>query len=147
MSQTSVESIELELALLVRRIISLSSKRNTGSLDRSAYLLLHCIATNGAAGVKQLAEELHLDISTVSRQAAALEQKGYVFKVPDPLDRRSYDLQKTEAGTQALVEFKKQRLAQMHELLKDWPEEDLARFGDLLTKFNHAFSELTDLST
>lgn len=134
-----LETIELELAILVRRITSISKNRKQSNLDRSAYLLLHQIASHGSAGVKALADEFHLDISTVSRQASALEQKEYVIKVPDPLDGRAFRFQITELGTKELNEYKQVRIEKITELLKDWSEEERKMFGELLRKFNRTF--------
>ncbi|MNW04378.1 MarR family protein [compost metagenome] len=86
-----------------------------------------------------MADEFRLDISTVSRQTAALEQKGYVSRVPDPLDGRAYFLQITDAGLSELNENKKARLDRISNLLKSWPEEEQQQFGQLLLKFNRTF--------
>jgi len=138
MDEQSLEMIELELAILIRRTTSGTTNKKLWNLDRSAYLLLRRIATKGAVGVKVLAGEFKLDISTVSRQAAALEQKGYLFKIPDPLDGRAYSFQITELGTKELNEYKQARLDRISELLHDWPEEEKKVFGQLLKKFNQA---------
>ncbi|MEW9701315.1 MarR family winged helix-turn-helix transcriptional regulator [Paenibacillus sp. SI8] len=135
MHKQSLESLELEMALLVRRLTSISAE-NKGNLDRSAYLLLHHIYTCGCSGVKTLAEAFHLDISTVSRQAAALEHKGYVYRIPDPQDGRAYSLQMTDLGKQELVDYKKLRSTRMEEFLKNWSDEECQDFAALLQKFN-----------
>ncbi|CAH2713098.1 hypothetical protein BACCIP111895_00231 [Neobacillus rhizosphaerae] len=139
MFEESLEMIELELSILIRRSTSISSNRKIGNLDRAAYLLLRRIASKGAAGVKVLAGEFKLDVSTISRQAAALEQKGYLYRIPDPLDGRAYTLQITELGTMELNEFKQARLVKIKEMLKDWPDEERKVFGQLLKKFNQTF--------
>ncbi|WP_312470170.1 MarR family transcriptional regulator [Neobacillus sp.] len=139
MFEESLEMIELELSILIRRSTSISSNRKIGNLDRSAYLLLRHIVSKGAAGVKVLAGEFKLDISTISRQAAALEQKGFLYRIPDPLDGRAYTLQITELGTMVLNEFKQARLEKITEMLKDWPDEERKVFGQLLKKFNQTF--------
>ncbi|NEW04603.1 MarR family transcriptional regulator [Paenibacillus sp. SYP-B3998] len=136
MEHHSLACIELEMALLIRRITSIASDKKIANLDRSAYLLLHQISVYGSSGVKALADEFHLDISTVSRQAAALEQKEYLYKIPDPLDGRAYSFQITELGTEELIAYKQARLARITELLKDWSEEECESFGQLLKKFN-----------
>jgi len=138
MHEQSLEMIELELAILIRRTTSGTNNKKLWNLDRSAYLLLRRIATKGAVGVKVLAGEFQLDISTVSRQAAALEQKGYLFKIPDPLDGRAYSFQITELGTKELIEYKQARLERIEELLNDWPDEECKVFGQLLQKFNQS---------
>jgi DNA-binding MarR family transcriptional regulator len=139
MNEQSLEMIELELAILIRRSTSISSHKRIGTLDRSAYLLLRRIANRGAAGVKVLAGEFQLDISTISRQAAALEQKEYLYRIPDPLDGRAYSLQITELGTKVYKEHKQARLERLEEVINDWSEEERKVFGQLLKKFNHSF--------
>ncbi|WP_274654820.1 MarR family winged helix-turn-helix transcriptional regulator [Paenibacillus humicola] len=138
MDERAIETIEMELAILIRR--ATSAGRNLGTLDRSAYLLLNQIASHSRAGVKTLADEFHLDISTVSRQTAALEQKGYVTRIPDPDDGRAYVLEMTELGAKELEECRQARFVRFRELLKDWPEADRAAFGRLLHRFNRTFS-------
>ncbi|MFH5181295.1 MarR family winged helix-turn-helix transcriptional regulator [Paenibacillus sp. TAB 01] len=76
-----VEIINYQMAILVRRG---TSAVKLGNLERSHYLLLQHLSDFGAIGVKALADEFHLDVSTVSRQAAALEARGYVQRLPDP---------------------------------------------------------------
>ncbi|MDQ1910799.1 MarR family transcriptional regulator [Paenibacillus sp. GD4] len=137
MNQPSLETVELELAILLRRVTS--TNKQLGTLDRSAYLLLHQIASHGSAGVKALADEFYLDISTVSRQTSALEQKGYVTRIPDPSDGRAYSLQITELGLQELVNTRQARLARITELMKEFTEEEQETFGRLLVKFNRTF--------
>ncbi len=134
MDMQSLETIELEMAILLRRITSTLGKK--GDFDRSAYLLLHQITAHGSAGVKALADEFHLDVSTVSRQAAALERKGYVYRMPDPQDGRAFSLHVTELGSRELAAYKQARLAKVTEKLKDWSDEECQAFGRLLRKFN-----------
>ncbi|KZE69243.1 MarR family transcriptional regulator [Fictibacillus phosphorivorans] len=141
MGNPLLEKIELEMAVLVRRVTSITSKNKIGNLDRSAYLLMHELSVEGPSGVKTLAENLQLDTSTVSRQAASLEKKGYVSKIPDPTDRRAYFLQLTESGTSDFNEYKKARLDRFEILTEDWTDEERKQFGNLLKKFNQAISE------
>ncbi|NRF96214.1 MarR family transcriptional regulator [Paenibacillus frigoriresistens] len=141
MNKQSLESLEIEMAILVRRLTSLTSDKKIDNLDRSAYLLLHQISTHGCAGVRTLADAFQLDISTVSRQAAALEQKEYVYRIPDPQDRRAYALQITDLGNQELVEYKQARSDRLKEVLKDWSDEECQAFAQLLKKFNLAINE------
>ncbi|MEY2194984.1 MarR family winged helix-turn-helix transcriptional regulator [Neobacillus sp. BF23-41] len=140
MDEHTLEMIELELAIMIRRTTSISNNKKFGNLDRSAYLILHRIKTKGAAGVKVIAEEFKLDISTISRQAAGLEHKGYLYRIPDPLDGRAYSLQLTEQGTKELFDYKQARLKRIAELLEDWSDEEREVFGVLLEKFNRAFN-------
>ncbi|KWX86852.1 MarR family transcriptional regulator [Paenibacillus riograndensis] len=137
----TVDVIELEMAILVRRLVSMTTYKKIGNLDRSAYLLLYQIDSHGSAGVKALSDEFHLDISTVSRQAAALEQKGYVRRIPDPVDGRAYSLEMTEAGLEVLNENKKARQDTIGKMLSSWSDGERVIFGELLRKFNMAILE------
>lgn len=138
MVEHSLEDLELELAILYRRISSMTSHKKFGNLDRSAYLLLHQIASNGSTGVKALANEFKLDISTVSRQAASLEHKGYIYRIPNPKDGRSYSFQITELGLKEFYHTKQARLIRVTDVLDNWPAEESKIFGQLLKKFNRS---------
>ncbi len=138
MNVEALEALELELAILYRRITSITSHRKIGSLDRSAYLLLHHISAHGAVGVKALAEDFGLDISTVSRQAASLEHKGYIYKIQDPLDGRASSLQITESGAHELKQCKNERIKKLAEVIESWTEDERKTFGRLLKKFNRS---------
>lgn len=138
MYEESLEELEIELSILIRRVTHTSSHKKNGNLDRSAYLLLHEIVTKGPAGVKSLATEFQLDVSTVSRQAAALEQKGYLFRIPDETDGRAYTLQITEVGLEELKKEKKFRRTRVAEVTKVWTEEDRKTFAKLLKKYNQS---------
>jgi DNA-binding MarR family transcriptional regulator len=141
MEEHSLEDLELELAILYRRINSISSHNKLGPLDRSAYLLLHQIISQGSAGVKALADEFKLDISTVSRQAAALENKGCIYKIPNPKDGRAYSFQITELGIKEYTESKKARLFRVKEVVESWSPDEQYMFAQLLNKFNRSVLE------
>ncbi|SFM15169.1 DNA-binding transcriptional regulator, MarR family [Paenibacillus sp. 1_12] len=139
MIEHSLGTIELEMAVLVRRINSVTS--DSSRLDRSAYLLLHQLSVEQSSGVKTLANNLQLDISTVSRQTTAMEQKGFVSRIPDPQDGRSYFYQITDLGSKELIEYRQERLDKMKKLLNGWSDEECQNFGDLLKKFNLSLME------
>ena len=136
MDINSLKTIEVELAILHRKAAAALESNTLGRLDRAGYLILHLIVSNGPAGMKALAAQANLDISTVSRQAATLEKNKCVYKIPDPTDRRAYFLRITELGTKELNSYKEARLTKLSEVLTDWTEEERNVFGRLLTKFN-----------
>lgn len=134
MSQPSLELIEKEITDFIRRIV-ISEKRND-QLERSAYIILRILSANGPSGVKSLAEALQLDISTISRQAAALEAKNYVQRIPNPQDKRAYFYQITTLGEEELDKNKQRRFERLGKILEDWSEEEQLAFGKLLQKYN-----------
>jgi len=142
MNKHSLETLELELAVLIRRVSLITKYNKFGTLDKAAYLLLHQIISHGSVGVKTLADESHLDISTISRQVATLEQKGYVYKVPDSSDGRAYSLQLTTLGTKEYNKHKQARLGKISEILDDWSDEECEAFGHLLQKYNNSIIDM-----
>ncbi|MBO0995407.1 MarR family winged helix-turn-helix transcriptional regulator [Bacillus sp. SD088] len=139
MDKDAIKIIEEEVSLFIRRIV-ITEKRN-GMLERSAYVLLRQLSVAGPVGVKSLSEQLKLDISTISRQAAALEQKEYIEKMPNPKDGRSYFYGITNLGIKELDDNKERRYDRLSEVLSDWSEEDKLTFGHLLKKYNQTIIE------
>lgn len=139
MDKQSIESIQLELAIFVRYITSVTPDKKKNGIDRSGYLLLHQISQHGSTSVKALAHEYHLDISTVSRQAASLESKGCIYKIPNPVDKRSYSYEITPLGKKILQDYKQEQVEKLELLFEDWTEEECQQFSMLLKKFNNIF--------
>lgn len=142
MNDETIGDIEKEITSFIRRII-LSEKRLSG-LDRSTYVILRQLETYGPAGVKQLSEDLQLDNSTISRQAAALVQKNYAVKEPNPADGRSYFYRITDIGKKELEANRERRYERLRYMLSEWSEEDRKLFGRLLRRYNEGVEEMHD---
>ena len=71
---------------------------------------------------EELARYLNVNKSSVTRQLASLEEKGYIRREPDPQDRRSLLVYPTEKAN-ALQE-------RMRRVLKDWSAYLTADFTD-----------------
>jgi DNA-binding MarR family transcriptional regulator len=138
--KNSIELIEYELTTFIRRAVYLDNSENKiGNLERSAYLLLRQLDEFGPARVKELAEAFKLDISTLSRQAAALENKKLISRFSDPSDGRVSLFDITTRGKQTLQSDKQMRLARYHSMLEKWSSEEKELFGQLLMRLNEAF--------
>jgi DNA-binding MarR family transcriptional regulator len=103
------------------------------------YLLLRQLDEFGPARVKELAEAFKLDISTLSRQAAALENKQLISRSSDPSDGRVSLFDITARGKRMLQSDKQMRLERYHSMLKKWSSEEKELFGKLLMRMNDAF--------
>jgi len=134
--------IEREIAIFGRRAEAIRiAYLNHKEIDRSTYLLLRLLLDEGPLAIKSLADALHLDISTASRQTAALEGKGFVERLSDPGDARIKLLQITELGMNELHAFAASRQEFYAKLLEDWTEEECRQFGESLTRFNRTIEE------
>jgi len=62
------------------------------------YGVLRCLWDENGQTVKQLADRLALDSSTMTGILDRMEQKGLIVKQPDPRDRRALQIMLTERG-------------------------------------------------
>ena len=104
------------------------------AVDGTAYPLLFNLAC-GPLRTSTLAERTHVEVSTVSRAASALERHGIIERIPDPDDGRAHLLSLTADGVDALGALQEQRQVWFAELLSDWRAEDVAQLRELLTRF------------
>ena len=110
------------------------------ALDRGAYLLLGQIAEAHPKRLSVLAEDVSLDLSTVSRQVTALEAIGLVSRMPDPTDRRACLIGATPTGHEVLADNRERWQAAQHELLSDWTPAERGEFARLFSRFNDALA-------
>ncbi len=75
-----------------------------------SYILQIC----GCPGISQdkLAQRIYINKSNVARQAAYLEEEGYITRTPSPTDKRVMELYPTEKA--------KALLPQIEAILMDW---------------------------
>ncbi len=129
--------LETQLSVFARRIENVARQsvlyRN---MDRAGYLLARTIEATGPASVNQLADALHLDGSTVTRQVSALEAKGYVDRTVDPADGRASIIVLTEAGRTEMETVRAARRVKIGAMVAGWEPADVSRFGELLEQFN-----------
>lgn len=139
MKNLYLEQIEHEVTMLLRRADfkrTLDGGANT--IDRSAYLILKLLDREGSSAISAISDTFQLDVSTVSRQIAALESKGFVRRNSDSGDARVSLVEITESGQQALHTAINSRLEAYTEILDGWTEDELQIFSKLLTRFNRS---------
>jgi DNA-binding MarR family transcriptional regulator len=133
----SISVIEMELMTLVRHMDTLGRK---GSLyvqvDRAGYLALRTLERLGPIRTNALAEALHLDASTVTRQVTALVAGRFVERRPDPADGRSSTLALTSEGRRTMRAVERERRRVLNEMFSDWAEDERRDLGRVLTKLN-----------
>ena len=107
-------------------------------VDRAAYMHLVRIAALGPIRLSDLAADLGVELSTVSRQIASLEGKGYVVRTIDPDDRRAALIELSAAGRATMQKMRAAWQATIQDLLVDWKESDVDRLAKLLERFNES---------
>src|SRR6266700_778442 len=86
------------------------------SLSLSEMFALMALSAEAPMSQQVLAEQLHLEKSTVSRLVKHLERRGWVRRVRDLHDTRMFRLQLSEAGHEQASRLVKS-LAERHERL------------------------------
>lgn len=105
------------------------------SADQASVHLLHALEAEPLR-IGALAEAVHSDISTVSRQTSALTAGGLVTKVSDPDDRRVQLVALTDEGHKLTASLREQRSAWMQDLLADWDTDEAQEFMRYLDKLS-----------
>lgn len=121
---------------LITRAKSQVAKQGPDGIERSAYALLFCLVQDGPQRTSKLADSLHSDISTISRQTSALVQHGLIERTADPEDGRACLLAVTTEGMRVFEENRKQRNNWLARVVADWPEADRAQLNILFDRLN-----------
>jgi DNA-binding MarR family transcriptional regulator len=135
--EAEVSRLEREISMLLRRsrsAMKVMAGRVHPAVDAASYTVLLTIARTEPLRLVELAEEIGLDKSTMSRQVTALTKLGLVRRRPDPDDGRAFLLELSDEGEQQLAELSRQRHDAWLERLDDWSTEEIASLADGLTK-------------
>jgi DNA-binding MarR family transcriptional regulator len=108
-------------------------------VEWSAHIILKCLHSAGPMRASSLAECVHSDPSTVSRQVAALVKEGLLERQADPEDGRASILALTPKADAVLADHDRVRLEHFARVLDGWSDSDLRRFATLLRRFNAAY--------
>ncbi|MFY1700909.1 MULTISPECIES: MarR family winged helix-turn-helix transcriptional regulator [Micromonospora] len=137
-----LRAVEHELTALLRRGRAISweiAREVHPNLEPNAYGLLLWLRRCGSIRLTELAERLGIGKGTLSRQIQGLEALGLVRRDPDPTDRRAAQLSLTEQGQHRFDAARDSRLGQIWRTVHGWPEQDVADFARLLSRFNDAW--------
>lgn len=142
------ENPPADLLAVLPRITQLSAAINRGrlverateaaglALDRPAMgVLLSLRTADGPLRIGEIADRMQVVGPHVTRQVQALEKRGLVRRVGDPLDRRASLIEPTEAGTEAATRYMTSLLGWFAEALTDWPSRDRDELARLLARF------------
>lgn len=132
-------AISRELTLISRHQLASAAR---GVLERSAYLMLNRIDATGPMTARELAEALQLEISTVTRQVAAMLRENVVERIPDPAGGLASRLQITEAGAAHLTADRERYRTGLGKVMSHWPDAECAELYRLLRNLNEHIEEL-----
>ncbi|WP_228001800.1 MarR family winged helix-turn-helix transcriptional regulator [Nocardia australiensis] len=133
------DELGVQLVRLMRAINRTKTQINRhgpDGLDRLAYAALFCLVHDGPQRTGKLAELLHAEISTISRESRSLVAHGLVERRADPIDGRVCVLAATPEGERVLEQNRELRNRWFAAILADWPTEDRSAMNELLDRLN-----------
>ncbi|WP_170127451.1 MarR family winged helix-turn-helix transcriptional regulator [Kineococcus rhizosphaerae] len=101
-------------------------------LDPTALPLLGELGQNGPLRPTDLADRLHLDPSTVSRQLNATEKLDLVRRFPDPTDARARLVDLTEQARDKFEGYREELLGRWRRSLGNWAPGEVETLTRLL---------------
>jgi DNA-binding MarR family transcriptional regulator len=108
--------------------------RQHPAVDPSHYPVLFCLS-GAPLRVSAVADSIHSDVSTVSRQVSHLVQHGLLEKIGDPDDGRAQLLSLSPTGREVIDKLVRGRGQWFGQLLASWSDEDVRSFDAYLTRF------------
>ncbi|MEW2544943.1 MarR family transcriptional regulator [Streptomyces sp. NPDC047002] len=108
-------------------------------VDWSTFLLMGAVVAQGPLRVKELAELVQSDPSTVSRHVAQLVRDGFLERHADAVDGRASLLTATAKARDAVDERKQRRNRHYEQMLHSWDDAERGRLATLLDRFADDF--------
>ncbi len=94
--------------------------------------------------ISDLAEDLSLDKSTISRHIDSLTRLGLAERTPDPQDARARLVTVTDTGMHTIRQQQRARRASLYETLSTWESTEVAELIRLLRKLDDAQARAID---
>jgi DNA-binding MarR family transcriptional regulator len=142
--EEALVAVEREVGLMFRRgraRVAELSRRVHPELEGLGYSMLAYIEQAGRVRVTDVGVHFAVGKATVSRQIRALEELGLVAREVDPQDRRAALVSLTEDGRKRYLAAYDVRMRRVREVMGGWSQEDVARFAELLHRFNDVLGE------
>jgi DNA-binding MarR family transcriptional regulator len=103
-------------------------------VDKAGLAVLHETRRLGAVRPSDLAAQMHLDLSTISRHLRSLEKQGMLQRSADPDDARALRISITARGTDVLTRVSNHRATKIRDAIAHWPESDRSTLCQLLRR-------------
>lgn len=144
-SEETATRLSTDLVGVLKLLSSLKqhAPRFHEGVEPSAYPVLFNLVAEPRR-VSALAECVHSDVSTVSRQVSALLSHGLVDKIADPLDGRASMVSLSDAGHELVERLKAGRGRWFQQILSDWEPEEAEQLIALLGRFTQSFEAAKD---
>jgi DNA-binding MarR family transcriptional regulator len=128
---------QLTAVIRIARNPRLTERMGAGTAgDSRLYLLLNLLHDRGPTRAADLLESVAVDQSTLSRQLAALVERGLVHRETDPTDGRAARIVVTQLGQKVISAARAAWQETLAELMTDWTPDDRVDLLRLLGKLS-----------
>ena len=117
---------------------------SASDLQTGHYAFVLVICANPGRSQDEIAKELCINKSTVTRNLTCLEEKGYIARTPLPNDKRQFSVHPTEKMLAVLPEVKRASVEWMTLLFEGIPEEELKVFDSVLQRMEARAREIVE---
>src|SRR5262249_12740419 len=107
-----------------------------GDPEPAAFTVLSLVSRGDSARPSDLANAMRLDLSTVSRHVQSLLAQGFLAKLQNARDGRSYHLKMTPAGQTVIKEARTRRAEFFRHATTRWSRKDFETLVALLTRLS-----------
>lgn len=114
--------------------------RPHANIDPVSYPILFALS-HAPMRVSELAETVHSDISTISRQVSALSANGLIRKTADPEDGRAQVLSLSDQAIELLAQLREHRARIFAGYLEGWDRAEVDAFTGYLDRLGQAIAE------
>jgi DNA-binding MarR family transcriptional regulator len=128
----AVSTALIRLVRLLERTRAQYQAENPDAVERATYVLLVHLVKDGPRRAGALADAVHSDPSTISRQIGHLVKLGYAERTADPEDGRATLLAATAEGRRVLEENRRLRNERFSQILANWSDADRAALSAML---------------
>lgn len=104
-------------------------------INQTDLICLNLLVRRGPTSPSEVAAALGLTTAAISAMATRLEAGGYAYREMDPADRRRVLIHASPEGAERAFGLFDNMYNAIVELLDGYPEQELERFGELITKF------------
>ena len=135
MTQEQFSKYSFLLDRTARRVKQYAQRKfKLGDFDITVdqWLILKNLSENELLSQSELAQLVFKDQPTLTRIIDLLTKKGYVERVPHPMDRRSFQLLLTESGVSKVKELKPKVVSIREKAWENLNEEDFEEFKRIL---------------
>lgn len=134
-TETAHELVDA-IFLFGRTLRSALAHNETGVLPNALVGVLFLLARAGECRPSELAAEMCVSQSSLSRQIGELVDRGFVDRHPDPCDKRAHFVSCTAKGLEVLESVRERRTERLSAELTDWDQEQIAEALDVLRRLN-----------